>query len=1799
MALNPLAFSETVIGNFLKYQMTAYPFQEQGLNEQMKNLLRLDHVRQSPLLKGPYVSLSQTFAMGCAVTQLVDEGCLHPHLSQLVVHPRLYAHQENAIRAIVAGCTTLVSTGTGSGKSECFLYPAISKALKLKDAKVPAGISTVIVYPMNALAEDQLERLRGLLAGSGISFGIYVGKTPDREADVSGLRMKPGSSRADYQQQVMRNQKERRVETIHPCEEVCSREKMRQNGSQPRILLTNVKQLELLLTRGTDAEMFQNASLDYLVFDEAHTFAGIIGSESACLLRRLKAFCGSQNHTVCIATSATIVDADNPEAARDFAARFFADDKDNVHCVTEQYQQDAWKASGKMPVAPANPGALLQQCLLAVEKDGNDDELAQLYRALAGRNVETTLHEALLLNPLAQLLSKQLRSPADLAMLAASLTERVGRNVSEAELMSYLVLGAAANKEGRAVFRPVVHAFVRGIPGAVVTFPSGEETPRLWLSGEDEKQDSGDEEYFPLRIFTCTTCGQHYFIHHAKDYSFIQNQPQGGDICEDETCYWEKMDPENDGKRVILLDKLIAQDDEGDEPRNPRMVNVWLCRHCGAMHDRDCKKCKHCAGTQPLVRLYALRTSTTNPGYLASCLSCKARGGGYRHKEPIREVRAVNVADVHVLAQEIIQHADRKRLLLFADNRQDAAFQAGWMKDHARRFRLAAIIDGILSKHDNISFGDLVVKICQHFDDDEGLSRALLTEVWNRADKRTSPMEYENERRKYLTIQVMRELCLGTRKRVGLESWGRLRVSYDGIAENALPLLALARKYSLDPTELFYGMEGLLDYMRWNDLVYEQEYKLNTKFFGSGDPLLQYGYLLDTPFPKGCKFSLQPDDDTRRMLVFHKEREQTFSSMFQKWGIDNEAMPDFKKDVWELMLETKILVPVTLLGQNGRPLGRCSGLYQLDLTKLRLHPHVGYYKCRHCSRKTLHKTPHNRCLAWRCQGKLEYIAEPADNYDLHVLKQGYALLRPEEHTAMVPHEKREYIENCFKSDSANQVNTLVCTPTLELGVDIGGLDCTLMRNVPPLPANYWQRVGRAGRRNRMAVNITYCRPASYDKAYYEEPLKMLDGRIDPPAFNLRNANLVEKHVHALILTTTNKLIYGEMLPPEEQRQLKAARDAVFPPRINHYLFDSNSEMRQKPYEFKEFAVWLEKYHEHFLAAVSGTFASHWPEDDSEVVSSEILTTLIQEAPNKMGQVARRLFRRLHWANHEIKRLEKLKANRGTFDNKEDEAHWWRCDRLIKKYKGLNNFDRGRRYQQGSDDISTYGVLAAEGFLPGYGLDSGSVCASGEMPYNAGGGTIELPRPTAMALREYVPGNLLYANGQKFVPRHYMLTTGEDVQEKPTIAVDRDREAVLELSAGAPPPANDMTVLPTIYICDVVLAHQRLISAEEENRFQMPVMHYAIEKNRHNGGQAYSWGTANLQWRKNVLFRMFNAGTPGATNSKYGYLVCQICGHSISPLSSKEAIAAFEKGHNERCGRKPEYVGFYADVSVDCLKLADCAGRSVAYSLMEALRLAATQVLDMHQDDLQIMVTAHYDRDLVDAYLWDPMPGGSGLLIQILENMDQICETAVEILAACSANCEKSCVNCLQTFRNAFYHRYLDRHIAVDLLRERLGSLHKSQVIPATARSSQGSIPDNAKPSNQAEQRLKQLMERAGLLEGEWQHQIHFKTPIEDFGFGSSTPDVFFAPDDADDENDRGCCVYLDGMSAAIHGNPDAQAKDRAIREKLRAERFTVIEITVHDLDDKDAMCRHFGRIARYIDGREFSNRLKNDTSWFT
>ncbi len=1809
--LNPITYTEHVVGDFLRYQLTTYPFADERLHDQMRRLLNLEETRATPLLKGPYVSVSRSFRSGASIAQLVKEEVLHPHLANLSPYPEVYGHQETAIRAIAGGQTTLVSTGTGSGKTEAFLYPIISRCLTLRDKGAPAGIIAVIVYPMNALAEDQLGRLRGLLAGAGVTFGMYIGKTPDRAADVPGVRLKQGASRGDYLRTLQRAEAERHAHAVHPAEERVARDEMRTPGQQPRILLTNVKQLELLLTRHKDVELFDGAQLEFIVFDEAHTFSGTAGAETSALIRRLRAYCGrSPNDTVCVATSATIADPERgPEAAREFASRFFGVDGASVALVGEEYEADVWAANRAVPPAPSgDPSALLNSVLAAVgavEGDGPPSvdairNLGDVVASLTGAQLDlnawqSSLYQVVSESEVAFQTSELLRRPRALSNLAEELSRTVERTVSEQEILALLALGAISRKDGRPLVRPVVHSFVRGVAGAVVTFPRGATAPKLWLSAAEAE--AANPEVQRLPVLSCTTCGQHYFEHFAEDFTFTdRDRLPGGGTAVDSGVVWRKLERAQGGKRLLLVDRRVNdEDDEDGMTQSPGAAGqprwgafLYFCRTCGALHPAAQSRCAGCGREDGLVPLGVVRQKATSPGYLTRCIACGALGrqrvGVYR--EPARPVRAVNVSDVHVLAQNMLHYAERRRLLVFADNRQEAAFQAGWMRDHARRYRLRALMFERLSQG-SVSLGDLSAHLDDALEHDDDLSRALAPEVWRVHRKEAEGIRHAEERMRFLRIQVLREITTSTRERIGLEPWGRLVIEYSGLT-TALPFVVKwAPALDTSSSELVAGIATLLDVTRRKALLFDHEGKIYSRFWQDGDFEIQRGYLPLMPgIPKALKLRRDADDDENRVDQWLSARgETTAMQLAAKFGVPPERRDEFFEELWALLTdELGILLPVTLTGSRGRALPRCPGVRQVDSDRLRLTANRAVFRCNTCRRSHNRPTPHMACPTWRCPGTLFPAHEDPDNYDLKVLDEHFAMLRPREHSAQIPAEDREFIERAFKSEH-EQVNTLVCTPTLELGVDIGALDSVLMRNVPPLPSNYWQRAGRAGRRHRMAVNITYARTASHDRSYFAEPLKLLDGQISPPRFNLRNELMIRKHVHAAVLTTLFRLTRkGGPLSEDDRHEVDATLRLCFPTQVKQYLFDDEGNVRSRPFDVTPLATVVSKHEALLVEHVARVFEQGWPAEEAEIVSRERLAADVSSMTDQLAQVLVRLKRRLDWALEQMRRLEEARRRRGTLDADED-ALMARCDRLVKRLKGTER--KRRREAEGFDDTNTYAVLAAEGFLPGYGLDTGGVVALHQAPrYGSDLRDWEVRRPLPLALREYVPGNLIYANGHRFFPRFFQLDPSEPLH----FQVDLTNEALVEVGALQPAAAVGLGAqwLGAVPICDVDLPHQSHISDDEDHRFQLAVTVIGHEQARYGAGKAYRWGTKDLTLRSSVHMRLVNVGASQLIRSTatLGYPLCTVCGQSRSPLASQADLTQFSTDHQERCGRRVANVGFFADVVADSLCIPGCKSREEAYSVAEALKKGAAEILEMELEDLQVLTLGHPGSQQVDVLLYDPMPGGSGLLEQMVERWPEIVTAAIESLDRCPSACQLACIDCLQTFRNAFYHDHLNRHVALEQLRDWGTSLAFTHDIPPAMPSPQG----NGVAVNEAESTLRALLQRAGFPPPSAQHAIDLGQPL-----GSTTPDFFY-----DDPSGRldGVCIYLDGMSRHIHGNHSTQLRDRQIREELRNRGYEVFEVPFGHLTDRDAMARHFYRLGRIMLGKDAADKLRQAQAWF-
>ncbi len=704
MAMNPVHFAHGVCDEFLRYLFSAFPLSDPELAGQARKLLERPSSLDIPLVQGPFVSLSEAFAQGDPVQELAERKVLHQAMPGLIGYPKMYLHQQKVLEAVKQGRHILVATGTGSGKTEAFLYPIVDDLLRQRDSGIKEGLTAILVYPMNALANDQLDRLRDMLGGTGITFGQWIGTTPSTEGEVNVERFK-GSSRPAYLEARRQRRKEaqdedRAVRPLAPPEECCSEEDIRDR--KPRILLTNFRQLEVLSTRLPDVALFAEAPLKYLVFDEAHTYAGATGAEVACLIRRLRALAGKKtDEVVCVGTSATLADPTKPgqddAAARRFASRFFGVDEDHVTLVGESYVGRVWPKQRYRPVAPSGDGMeRLGRVLEAVSDSVNVAEVKGVVEEITGQlfdpgeDWQESLFDHLIANEYLFQSTQVLKRPGKLDEAAWHTSQRlrIGRlpqgEKATGELLAYLVLGAAARKNGESLLRPKVHFFLRGLDEMVVALEGTAEAPKLdvFLSlNEAKERHAGrrDDAFFPVLV--CRNCGQHFMERWYQGLELSRgpkNQLRGfdhGNAVEDgqgkANAVWATA-PAQGGTRLVLTHRLLEEADSGPTARSQKWPRAFFCRQCGAMHRDPSGRClaDGCGHPEPLVPLVAFGDR------LSSCPSCSTPSFkiGGREVEPARKVQAVTVSDVHILAQAMINAAaeGHKKLIIFADSRQDA-----------------------------------------------------------------------------------------------------------------------------------------------------------------------------------------------------------------------------------------------------------------------------------------------------------------------------------------------------------------------------------------------------------------------------------------------------------------------------------------------------------------------------------------------------------------------------------------------------------------------------------------------------------------------------------------------------------------------------------------------------------------------------------------------------------------------------------------------------------------------------------------------------------------------------------------------------------------------------------------------------------------------------------------------------------------------------------------------------------------------------------------------------------------------
>jgi hypothetical protein len=249
--------------------------------------------------------------------------------------------------------------------------------------------------------------------------------------------------------------------------------------------------------------------------------------------------------------------------------------------------------------------------------------------------------------------------------------------------------------------------------------------------------------------------------------------------------------------------------------------------------------------------------------------------------------------------------------------------------------------------------------------------------------------------------------------------------------------------------------------------------------------------------------------------------------------------------------------------------------------------------------------------------------------------------------------------------------------------------------------------------------------------------------------------------------------------------------------------------------------------------------------------------------------------------------------------------------------------------------------------------------------------------------------------------------------------------------------------------------------------------------------------------------------------------------------------------------------------VDVLQFHGVASEAAGVNIGEALRAAATRVLDMGPDDIQLLLVRKPD-DKVDLLLYDPMPGGSGLLQQMLNRWQELVAAARQILAGCVQGCDKACYSCLKTFRNQFHHPQLDRLQGLELLADLDHAPEAYRDIPAVV---EEEAADAGNPSNPGEAMLKRLLEEHHFPPGEFRKRIEITKKL------STWPDWVYEP--------KKVALYLDGVK--IHDEPANAQQDQIIRYALDEEGYRIVVIQTSALNDPQTMRLHLRSLAEAIE----------------
>jgi DEAD/DEAH box helicase domain-containing protein len=1631
-------------------------------------------------LKGPYVQVGLPFVAGSAGRKF---------FSAFETEYPGYSHQEKAWQRLSSqkmAANTLVATGTGSGKTECFLYPVLDHCSQARKAG-ELGIKALVIYPMNALATDQARRIAQLVAGvsafAGLRVGLYVGG--NGSAPGEGMVMMPHGVITD-------------------------RDTLRKNP--PDILLTNYKMLDYLMLRPKDRQLWaHNApeTLRYVVVDELHTFDGAQGTDLALLLRRLRARLKiDPKHLICAGTSATLGGSSDSAPLREYARQVFGVPFEPDSVVTENRQsvgaflEDAtvdfmfafhseW-ANKLDPSRYSSPAEAVAAwfSLFFPDEPHPTDVNAEEWRLVLGQLLKRH-----------QLFVNLLKFLKGGVAHYQGLVDNFARNMPSANASqirqvvdALLVLVAWAQRDGKQPLVTLrVQLWVRELRRMVGKLAS--EPFDVNLRSERDLPSERDGVYLPM--VQCSQCRTTGWLSRL-----VQGSNRLSTNLEEIYNTWFSRRPE--AARFYAAKSIGKSQVEG--------VEQHVCVACGNVQQgKDtCLACGH----QELLAIFRVTAQQTQMVGQAqytrhdqTCPACGERGD-------LLLLGARNAT----LGSQIVESSwasifnDDKKLIAFSDSVQDAAHRAGFFgaRTYQNNVRTAwaHVIDEVGEEfgQDVYSWSSYLLEAEARFDNPNSIlhmsPEALVSEFlgpnmawahdWSvellQHQKLPRTSHLPSKVKKRLLWQLFSDLTYQSQRGRTLERIGKavLAVPWGRVDDIANRLLPIFREqygaHGLERTTVAHWIWGMLTRMRQRGGVMHPElgvYAADGNIYALAKTGGRREWLpkMGESTPRPIFLTLGKHRDFDKLIGTSRP------TWYDRWasGTLGKQMLLAKGLAADLYAEA-----IKLLEAEGvfiRSTHHQGDTLALNPDMLTLFGDVAFVSTAGNKRRlAVPRCDAEYLLGMPCLDAVEstyeaLIPDAADWWAKRFSRGDLRRVIAAEHTGLLDRPAREALETRFKDKHPKPwfENLLSATPTLEMGVDIGDLSSVLLCSVPPNQASFMQRVGRAGRRDGNAMTTTLADGNSpHDLYFFAETEEMIAGEVAPPGVFLQAAEVLRRQLFAFCMDDWVASLSNPAALPDRTSQ---ALDAL-----------ENTKQDRFPYVFRDYVLTHEsRLFEAFMELLDG--------DVDETVRTRLLDYM--QGQGSADGLRTRL----------MKALEELLEERRSYKKRKEEL-----DKAVKQLKqkpqddatkaDIDNLLRERdkllELIKEIDARDLLGTLTDAGLIPNYafpeaGVQLKSVLWRKRSADEPGQGayvtlkTLKYERPAQSALSEFAPENRFYANQRRVeVDQINMnLAKTEDWRFCPSchymqnLTIEPDTPAVCPRCGDA--MWGDAAQRRTLLRFRQAIANSndsevRIDDSAEDREPKYYVRQLMADFTPSNIREAWKIASGGLpfgfEFISRVTFRDVNFGElakPGEAfkvadkeSARPGFRLCRHCG-KVQKAPRHNGNAA-EQTHTFDCPKHGsddpanllECLYLYREFESEALRILVPytkigVDERVVQSFMAALQLGLKARFGGKVDHLRMVLQDEPGKDGGPrkhyVMLYDSVPGGTGYLHQLLAHdagtLSDVLRMALKAVTTCSCNADPEkdgCYRCLYQYRLGRSMELVSRDNAKAVLTELVGSL---------------------------------------------------------------------------------------------------------------------------------------------------------------